>query len=154
MASALIGDYERLVRDVRIDLTQDSTNEMLGALLAYGYAGIGQRDSALAELRRTPCTIGYSCGFQGVTFARLGERASAMERIRRLEVISTQRYVPADCVAWIYAQLGDSDAAITWLSRALDQRSAASTYAKVAPFFARMRNDPRFVALVRRTGVP
>ncbi len=154
MASALIGDYERLVRDVRIDRAQDSTNEMLGALLAYGYAGIGQRDSALAELRRTPCTIGYSCGFQGVTFARLGERASAMERIRRLEVISTQRYVPADCVAWIYAQLGDSDAAITWLSRALDQRSAAPTYAKVAPFFARMKDDPRFVALVKRTGVP
>ena len=77
-----------------------------------------------------------------------------MERIRDLEVISKQRYIPADCLAWIYAALGDSDAAITWLARALDQRSAAPTYAKVAPFFARMRDDPRFIALMKRTGVP
>ena len=154
MASALIGDHERLVRNVRIDLAQDPTNEMLAGLHAYGYAGTGQRDSALAILSRTPCTIGYSCGFQGVTFARLGDRASALERIRQLEAISKHRYVPSDCVAWIYAELGDSDAAITWFSRALDQRSAVATYAKAAPFFARMKDDPRFVALVKRTGVP
>ena len=154
MAAALIGDYERLVRNVRIDLAQDPTNEMLAGLLAYGYAGMGQRDSALVLLRRTPCTIGYSCGFEGVTFARLGDRASALERIRQLEAISKQRYVPADCVAWIYAELGDSDAAITWLSRAVDQRSAVATYAKAAPFFARMKDDARFVALVKRTGLP
>jgi len=154
MASALIGDHEQLVRDVRVDLSQDSTNEMFAALLAYGYAGVGQRDSALALLQRTPCTIGYSCGFEGVTFARLGDRASAMERIRQLEAISKHHYIPADCVAWIYAELDDSDAAITWLSRALDQRSAAATYDKATPFFARMKDDPRFVALVKRTGVP
>lgn len=154
MAYALIGDDERLVRDVQIDLKQDSTNEMFGALLAYGYAGVGQRDSALALLRRTPCTIGYSCGFEGVAFARLGDRASASERIRQLEAISKLRYVPADCVAWIYAALGDSDAAISWLSRAVDERSAAITFAKPAPFFARMKDDPRFVALVKRSGVP
>jgi Flp pilus assembly protein TadD len=154
MASALTENYERLVRDVRIDLTQDSTNEILGALLAYGYAGTGQRDSALALLRRTPCTIGYSCGFEGVTFARLGDRASAVERIRQLEAMSKRRYIPADCVAWIYAELGDSDAAVTWFSRAVDQRSAAAGFAKAAPFFARMRDDRRFVALVKRTGVP
>lgn len=122
--------------------------------MAYGYAGTGQRDSALAILRRTPCTIGYSCGFEGVTFARLGDRASAMERIRQLEALSKHRYVPADCLAWIYAELGDSDSAITWFSRAVVQRSAAATYAKTAPFFVRVRADPRFVALVKRTGVP
>ena len=154
MASALVGDYKGLVRDLRVDLTRDSTNEMFGAMLAYGYAGMGQRDSALALLRRTPCTIGYSCGFEGVTFARLGDRAKALERIRQLEAISQHHYIPPDCVAWIYAELGDADAAIMWLSRALDQRSAAATYAQAGPFFARMKGDPRFVALVKRTGVP
>jgi serine/threonine protein kinase/tetratricopeptide (TPR) repeat protein len=154
MGSALIGDYPGLVRNLRIDLARDSTNEMFAAMLAYGYAATGQRDSALALLRRTPCTIGYSCGFEGVTFARLGDRASAVERIRQLEAISKHRYIPADCVAWIFAELGESDSAITWLSRAIDQRSAAAGFTKAAPFFVRMKGDPRFMALVKRTGVP
>jgi len=154
MASAMLGDYERLVRDVHNDLAQDPTNEMFGSLLAYGYAGLGQRDSALAVLRRTPCTIGYSCGFEGVAFARLRDRTSAQERIRQLESLSKRQYIPADCVAWIYAQLGDTDASIMWFSRAVEERSAAATFAKRAPFFAGMKDDPRFVALVKRTGVP
>jgi hypothetical protein len=54
----------------------------------------------------------------------------------------------------IYVGLGDKDRAITWLQKAVDERSTRGMYFRVERRLDPMCADPRFEALVRRLGLP
>ena len=57
-------------------------------------------------------------------------------------------------VALIYAGLKDTDAALTWLERAVDARSGSVRYLKVDPRLAGLRQEPRYRKLMQRVGLP
>ena len=57
-------------------------------------------------------------------------------------------------MAEIYSQLGDKDNAFKWLENAFLQRTYLMMYLKVAPNLDPLRSDPRYIDLVRRTGLP
>lgn len=57
-------------------------------------------------------------------------------------------------LALIYAGLKDNDAALTWLGRAVDERSGSVRYLKVDPRLAGLRQDPRYRRLMERVGLP
>lgn len=53
--------------------------------------------------------------------------------------------------AWqVYAWRGAKDLAFTWLERAYTQRDSDLTYIKYEPFLARLRDDPRFAAMLEK----
>ena len=56
---------------------------------------------------------------------------------------------PASSLAQIYATLGDKDAALRWLERAVEQRDVW-LYLKADPAYDNIRSDPRFQSLLRR----
>jgi tetratricopeptide (TPR) repeat protein len=60
---------------------------------------------------------------------------------------------PAD-IAQIYVALGDHDRAMDWLRKAFEERSFAMVYLKVHPAYDSMRQDPRFVDLLRSLRFP
>jgi hypothetical protein len=49
--------------------------------------------------------------------------------------------------------LGDYDQAFVWFERACQEQSNIVQYLKVHSFFDPVRNDPRFVDLIRRVGL-
>ncbi len=53
----------------------------------------------------------------------------------------------------IHLGLGDTDAALQWLERALEDRSSLLWLTPVEPRFDRIREDPRFRELVSRYGL-
>jgi tetratricopeptide (TPR) repeat protein len=53
-------------------------------------------------------------------------------------------------VALLYSDLGDADHAFAWLERGVTERSMFIDELKVEPMFDRLREDPRFPALLRR----
>jgi tetratricopeptide (TPR) repeat protein len=55
--------------------------------------------------------------------------------------------------ALVYAGLGDADAALDWLQRAVDARSGFVRYLFVEPRLDPLRDNPRFVALLERVGL-
>ncbi len=57
-------------------------------------------------------------------------------------------------VAYVYAALGEADAAFEWLEKAYERRSLALTWIGVYPGFDPLRSDPRFDDLLRRIGFP
>jgi hypothetical protein len=61
------------------------------------------------------------------------------------------RYVPSYDIALIYSALGDVTQAMEWLERAYRERSHSIAFLRVDPALDPLRNDARFVALVRRT---
>jgi TolB-like protein/DNA-binding winged helix-turn-helix (wHTH) protein/Tfp pilus assembly protein PilF len=57
-------------------------------------------------------------------------------------------------LARIYAFLRQTDQTLYWLRQGLENRDPFIVYIKYEPTFAHMRNDPRFVALVKEAGIP
>jgi tetratricopeptide (TPR) repeat protein len=60
--------------------------------------------------------------------------------------------VPPERVALLYAALGESTAALAWLSRAAEERSPGLVTALVDPTLDALRADAGFVSLARRVG--
>ena len=77
-----------------------------------------------------------------------------MERARRilgqLEELAAREFVSPYHFAYVYAGLGEADAAIDWLERAFEQRSGAIYGIKGSFLFKSLRSHPRFKALLRK----
>ncbi len=55
--------------------------------------------------------------------------------------------------AAVYAYLGESDLAFEWLEQMYQKRDAQLVLLR-APWYQRLRSDPRFQDLLRRIGFP
>jgi serine/threonine protein kinase/tetratricopeptide (TPR) repeat protein len=89
----------------------------------------------------------------GMALARLGRKAEARTYLTKLEADSQTRYVIGDWVAKLCLELGDRDAAMSWLERSA---AAGSNYVRlidVDPQFAVLRGNPRFEAVRRKVGL-
>ena len=71
----------------------------------------------------------------------------------RSKTPSTQKYVSPYYFALVYAGLGQSDQALSWLERAWDEHSGHVVFLKVEAEWDPLRQDPRFADLVQRIGL-
>jgi hypothetical protein len=62
--------------------------------------------------------------------------------------------VPAYSFALVHAGLGDRAQGMDWLEKACDERSDYMPYLGLEPMLDGLRAEPRFVALMRRVGLP
>jgi tetratricopeptide (TPR) repeat protein len=89
----------------------------------------------------------------GYVHAVSGNTEAAERVLENLLTSSSERYLGAPYVAEIYAGLGDSDRAIAWLEKGVEERSSALVRLRVNPRHDRLRADPRFVRLMERVGL-
>ena len=54
----------------------------------------------------------------------------------------------------MYAWRGEKDGAIEWLERARVQRDGGLILLKVDPLLRNLHGDPRYVALLKKIGLP
>ena len=54
----------------------------------------------------------------------------------------------------IHAGLGEKDEAIAWLEKGYEERGFQMQFLKLDPRWDSLRDDPRFVDLVKRIGLP
>lgn len=66
-------------------------------------------------------------------YARFGQRPAAEKVIARLLTLSNKKYVGCEVVA-AYASAGHSDQALTWLERAVGQRSTCIPWLRARYF--------------------
>jgi hypothetical protein len=62
-------------------------------------------------------------------------------------------YTPGDAVAHVYVALGAHEEAIKELQRAVEERSSSLHFIGIAPEFAPLRPDKRFVSIVEKIGL-
>jgi len=113
----------------------------------------GARTEAVAALSRAnelsggaPFTLGYlamACGSAG-----LAEKARAL--LARAAEVAKTGYVPPSTFAFGYIGLGDRDAAFEWLDRAIEGRDPLIVPIKTYYFLDPVRDDPRYLALLRK----
>jgi len=89
----------------------------------------------------------------GMLLAMSGHRDAALAELNRVLELSNRRYVSAVDIAAIYTSLGDSNNAIAWLERALEQRASTLGFVAQNPAFDPLHRDARFAALIQRIGV-
>jgi tetratricopeptide (TPR) repeat protein len=112
----------------------------------------GRPAEALAVLRRALEPSARTQASTARALLGLGRRAEGLEILREMERKGGQHY--ALPIASVYIALGDRDAALRWLERAYQARSANVAFLATDPMWDPMRSDARFVALVKMVGGP
>jgi len=124
--------------------------------LATAYEAVGTRGEAAAEFRKASDLIGPTPQglFQrGSAEALEGRRPEALRTIQELQAMAASRYVSPSYMAAIFIRLGEKDRALEWLDRACDDHSYETIFLNVDPLYDGLRGDPRFQALLRKTGL-
>jgi DNA-binding winged helix-turn-helix (wHTH) protein/TolB-like protein/Tfp pilus assembly protein PilF len=145
--------YDEAIAQITESLALDDRPGIAHALLGRVYLHTGRYDLALAEFAQIHGPTPGSFGDVGQALALSGRRAEALAELDRVLKLSAQRYVPAGDVASIYASLGDTENALAWLDRALQQRASMLGFLAQNPAFDGLHDDPRFAALVDRVGL-
>jgi serine/threonine-protein kinase len=143
---------EQFQRTVEFDAGFVSAHEGLGV----AYSLTGRHDEAVAALRRavdlsenSPVVLGHL----GAARARQGNREAAESILRDLAALANRRYVPSSAIANVHAALGNRDEALTSLEAAYAEHDFSMAQLAVAPWFASLRSDPRFIALRDQLGL-
>ncbi len=90
----------------------------------------------------------------GVLYAAAGQPAEAERQLNELTELSKRQYVPKTCFAYLYAALGQHEQAFALLETAYREHDTQLLTIKGLAWPNKLRGDPRFVALVRRIGLP
>jgi len=125
-------------------------------LAMFCYAPQNMYSEAIEEARRG-IALGPSSpiylGELGWLYARSGNKAEAVAILERLKKWDegADAAVP---IAGVYVGLGDNDSAMAWLEKAYQRHSNWAIALKVLKDLEPLRQDPRFVDLLRRMGLP
>lgn len=120
------------------------------------YTQNGAFDEALAEVNRlTPGRERdlYLQFSRALLFAAQKRSADALAIAATLEEAARSNMASGHLIARIHLATGDRDRAFEWMNRTLDA-GAVPIFYKDSPLWDSVRTDQRFVALLRRMGVP
>ncbi len=98
------------------------------------------RDEDLAEVKQA--------------YAKSGWRGFLQASLAQFMKQNEKNPVPPFVIAGLHARLGNNDEAIKWLQKGYNERDFRLTYISVAWEFDGLRSDPRFVALLKKIGLP
>jgi len=154
MALVVAGKYEDAVTQVGRAL--ELAPGRGGPLWIRGMAleQLGRFDAAERDMKAALESMsGYEAvkGSLGHLYAVSGRPVEAKALLSELIKQDTE---VAFFAALICAGLNDTDAALTWLERAVDERSGSVRYLKIDPRLAGLRHEPRFRQLMERVGLP
>jgi len=145
------GDYNKAEASARraLELNPQKTYDhfILGEILVAQ----GRAQQALVELQHEPATFWRLTG-EALAYRALGRSHEADAALTEL-INDHQKYM-AYQIAEIYADRGDADRAFQWLNRAYEQCDAGMRNLKIDPLLQRIRNDPRYVELLRKMNLP
>ena len=97
--------------------------------------------SSLREWQPVIAAHGYIAGV-------CGQRSRASEDLQRFDELAQKRFVTSYGYALIHSGLSEKDQALTWLRKAVEERSHWLVWIRVDPRFDTLRGDPRFQQLV------
>jgi DNA-binding winged helix-turn-helix (wHTH) protein/Flp pilus assembly protein TadD len=121
--------------------------------LGMVYAAKRDFGEAITEFKKAQELSGpdaYVDGLLGYAQAESGNTNAARKLFKELAERSHREYVPAFSMALICIGLKDTNAAMEWLGKAVQERSTYMVYAKTDPLLDSVRSDPRFIALLDR----
>ena len=92
-------------------------------------------------------------GGLGYAYGRAGRTEAARAVLAELERRAQEGYIAPHHFALVHLGLGDTSAALDALERGFEMRDTGIDLIKVAPPYAPLRNEPRFIALLEKVGL-
>jgi tetratricopeptide (TPR) repeat protein len=125
--------------------------------LGLAYEQKGMYEEAFNQLQKTyemPENYGKTMLRADIAhlYAVWGKKVEAQQVLAELLKKSEQSYVSAYDIAVIYAGMGETEQAITWLDKAIEQRPFWLCWLKLDPRLDGLRADARFRDLLQRVG--
>ncbi|MEP6637030.1 MAG: adenylate/guanylate cyclase domain-containing protein [Acidobacteriota bacterium] len=88
-----------------------------------------------------------------IAYAHAGMKAEAEQKLAELLARREKQYASAAAIGIVYGALGSKDEAFRWLERAYNDHDAVLTTVAFYPGSEALRDDPRFIDLVKRVGL-
>jgi adenylate cyclase len=119
------------------------------------YIQQGKFAEAVTEIKKADDLFAapWSHGRLAYAYARAGNIQMAKTILDALKKQSDTMYVASDVVASVYIALGDMDNAFIYLEKAFNERAGWMLWIKMDPIWDPIRNDPRFIAIVKKMGL-
>jgi TolB-like protein/Tfp pilus assembly protein PilF len=138
-----------------IELDPRSRVAHLFAAKAYIEQGLFEEGLREAQISHDLCPTNSS-GLANAAYAcaLAGRPSEAIRILDALLELAAKRYVPAFNIAMIYNALAETGDAITWLERGMEQRAPYMTFLASDPKWKNLRDEPRYLALLRRLNLP
>jgi serine/threonine-protein kinase len=149
-------EYERSLVYYRKAVDLDPRFDGAHTDLARSLEALGRFDESRREYeegrRMSGGVAGPSFGL-GHLEASSGNEAGARRILQELIEARSKRVVSAWGIAALHASLGDVEEAFRWLDVAFEERATGLMFLRVHPRLDRIRQDPRYPALVRKVGL-
>jgi TolB-like protein/DNA-binding winged helix-turn-helix (wHTH) protein/Flp pilus assembly protein TadD len=152
---ALAHSYDESIRQSRKTIEMDPNFGLAHNHLGQAYLQKHMNDEAVAELQEAVKLSGGSptcIANLARACAASGKRSEAVKLLSDLKKRSKPGHSYASEIAVIYASLGETDQAMSWLEKGYEERFNPGVLLR--PGFDPLRSDPRFEGLVRRIGFP
>ena len=120
-------------------------------LLAALYRERGRFDEAIALYKRSESLSGRPTLGLAITYARMNRRNEALQTLKA--ALANRAYSAGDIPALVHVAMGAKDEAIRDLERACEEHSSSLHLAGIAPEFAPLRSDKRFLSILRKIGL-
>jgi eukaryotic-like serine/threonine-protein kinase len=157
-------DYNKAVQQFRSTVELDPTFPLTHYFFSGCLQAMGNSEQAIAEQQKGELLSGASLDEAS---AEAKEFRSALQAggaksywQKNLELTlkgyaqAGTRYFPALSLAAAFARVGNKDKALEWLEKSYVEKDGNITLIKSTPDFDNLRDDPRFLNLVRRLGLP
>jgi RNA polymerase sigma factor (TIGR02999 family) len=148
-------EYERAANQFRQALEINPNFSMAHFRLGLTYSEQGKNEAALAELNISKSLSNDRdvVAALGRVYARMGDTARAQASLAELEDRAAESFVPSYDLAVIHAALGQTELALDWLEKAVEERSYWVIYLKIDPALDALRAESRFGELLSAAGL-
>lgn len=149
-------DYARAEARCRQGLEIDPNFVLARFYLGLALAQQGRFDEAITEIEHALETAGGGALISAAlayVLALAGRRDRAEALLAELQAFPMNRDVSPFFLAIIQTGLGNKDLALKHLGDAIEERFSWAVHLKTEPMFDRLRDDPRFLALLRQVGL-
>ncbi len=148
--------YDQAIEMARQTLELDSNYAAAHRLLSLAYQGKKMFDEAIAENEAWGNLTGNKVE-TALALAQIYAVEGKTDAARELvEVVKNDPHLIDQAyrgLALVYAALGENDAAFEWLEKAYQRREESILGLKVDPKLDGLRDDPRFIVLLKKIGV-
>lgn len=154
--------YDESIQMARSLLARVPDDMWEWAILGWDYEQKGMYGQAIASFNKAveltsknaPFLTSFFLAGLGHAYAVAGKRSDAEMVLQDLRERARHSYVSPFDIALIYTAMGEKDTALTWLTKAVSERSTWLVYSKWEPRLDPLRSDSRFQDLLRRVGFP